>query len=310
MTLIIARQVSDEVYIVGDTKFTNETKDQAAQYIGGLKVILLTRGLCVAFAGCITHAKNAIQDIYNSDVNLFDKNIALEHFLQHHRNSVPGSPDETTFIVVCIVENKEQPGKFLKEIFKISESKVHWENQASYIGDSRAFNLFQEKFHTADKASNLPSFEISRIGEKERPEFDASLTAAMRAMQHVIDDPETTSVDGYRTVVISENDQFRYIEYLQIKGKATPVTTAPGSPVTFGGAPEGTDAKHIGMLSGSGLGVFPVYSITGGFGLIYQPVENFEPLLIRDCTQDEFRFQVEKRLAIAHQHALNFQSKF
>jgi hypothetical protein len=310
MTLVVARQIDSEVYIVGDTKFTDDAESETDQYVGGLKVVLLTPGLCVAFAGDVANAKKAIQGIYDKDVNLFDKNLLLEYFLKHHKDSQPDSSTETTFIVVVIVQFNEQPEQFLKEIFRISDSKIHWENETTHIGDSEAFNFFQKASHEGDFKSEVPNFEISRLGLKERPKFDASVSTAMRAMQSVINSQEIKSVDGYRTVVISENDQFRYIEYVQIQGKAVPIGRAPGSPVTFGGAPEGTDAKHVGMFSATGHGVFPVYSITGRFGLIYHPEENFAPTPCPKCSMEEFRAAVKERISAAHQRALQYQSKF
>lgn len=310
MTLIVARQVDGDVYIVGDTKFSDAAKSEKDQYIGGLKVILLTPGLCVGFAGDVSTARNAIQGIYDRDVNLFDKNLVLEYFLDHHRQSHPGSADETTFIVVVICEIEDQPGKYVSEIFRIANSEVNWEDQTSYIGESDAFGLFQKASHGGTTKSEVPTLEISRVGGKPRPNFDASLSNALRAMQVVIDDPTSLTVDGYRTVVISEDGQFKYVEYVLVKGQIIPLGAQPRAPISFGGAPEGSDIKHVGMLTAIGIGIFPVYSITGWFGLIYRPEINFEPVSVRNCSLDEFRLQVELQISIASERALAYESRY
>ena len=311
MTLVVARQVNNEVYIVGDTKFTgplDSVWSESRKYIGGLKVVLLTPGLCVGFAGNVEIARDAIQGVYDEDVNLFDKNHAIEHFLKHHRHSMEKS-STTDFIIAGIVECYEQPGTFLKEIFRIADSKVYWENETTHIGDRDAFNCFQEDFHHGSQKQNVPTFEVSKLGTKERPAFNQALSAAMHAMQGVIDNPKVLSVDGIRTVVISEEDQFKYVEYLQIRGTPLPVRNEPGAPVSFGDAAEGSDHKHVGMFAAVGHGIFPVYSITGHFGLIYHPEECFEPTIIRNCTQEEFRVRVEERISVAHQRALTYQTR-
>ncbi|WP_395057799.1 hypothetical protein [Polaromonas sp.] len=310
MTLIVARQVDGDVYIVGDTKFSDAANSEKEQYIGGLKIVLLTPGLCVGFAGDVLAAREAIQGIYDQDINLFDKNLVLEYFLEHHRKSHPGSADETTFIVAVICEIDEQPGKHVTEIFRVANSKVSWEDQTSHIGESDAFNLFQKVSHTGITKSEVPVFEFSKTGSKPRPNFDASLTNTLRAMQAVIDDPATLRVDGYRTVVISEDGQFKYIEYIQIKGQVIPLGAQPGAPISFGGAPEGSDIKHVGMLTAVGIGILPVYSITGRFGLIYRPEISFEPMRCKNCSPDEFRLQIELQLSIAHERALAYQSRY
>jgi len=154
-----------------------------------------------------------------------------------------------------IVESNESAGKFVKEIFRISDSKVYWENETARIGDLDAFNYFQEAFHNGGRGPNLPRLEISKLGVTARPGFDQSLSSAMSAMQCVIDNPKMLRVDGIRTVVISEEGQFKYLEYLQIQGNPIPVTTEPYGPVTFGGAQEGSDHKHVGMFAAHGLGI-------------------------------------------------------
>ncbi len=312
MSLIIARQIAGEIYIVGDTKFSvNESEGwpNARQYLGGLKVILLGPGLCIGFAGNIEIARNAIQKVYDKDVNLFDKNLAIEYFLEHHKTSIDRG-DTTDFIVASIVERCDQPGMFEKELFRIADSNVYCENTTTHVGDIDAFHKFQEVSHGAKRVIPIHTFEISKLGSKERPDFDRSLTTAMNAMQHVIDDINIPSVDGIRTVVVSEEDRFRYVEYVQLKGNPIPVRSEPGSPLTFGGAAEGSDHKHVGLLTSVGHGIFPVYSITGKFGVIYQPEVCFEPQIKPNCTLDDFRIKVEDRIKIAHQRALEYQSRY
>lgn len=311
MTLVVARQVDGEVYIVGDTKFTDDGKSQTEQYIGGLKVVLLTPGLCVAFAGDVANARKAIQGIYDKDfLNLFDKNLVIDYLLQQHIASLPGSASEATFIVASIVEVYEQPGTFIKELFRIAGSTVHWENETTHIGDSDAFDCFQQISHGATLKVEVPVFEISRLGSTSRPNFDGSLSTAMRAMQGVIDYKSVSGVDGYRTVVISENNEFRYVEYVQVKGNATPVKNQTDGRLTFGGAEEGSDIKHVGLRSAAGHGIFSVYSISGRFGLIYHPEKNFEPTLCPKCSEKEFFLKVEEQIFTAHQRALQYQSRF
>jgi hypothetical protein len=311
MTLVVARQVDNEVYVIGDTKFSEHEEgnwSETKKYIGGLKVVLLAPGICVGFAGVVEIARRAIQGFYDQQINLFDKNLLIEYFLQHHRQAAENGA-QTDFVIAVIAEANEQPGTYLKEIFRIADSQVYWENEATQIGDKIAFNNFQEFFHRGCKNANMPTFQISKLGTKELPLFHHSLSTAMSAMQGVIDNTKIHSVDGFCTVVISDGDQFRYVEYIQIRGTPKSVRNESGAPVTFGGAAEGSDHKHVGIFSGIGHGIFPVYSITGRFGLIYQPEKSFEPTIIRNCTAEEFCIEVKEELSIAHQKALAYQNR-
>jgi hypothetical protein len=144
---------------------------------------------------------------------------------------------------------------------------------------------------------------------KKHLAFHHSLSSAMSAMQGVIDNSKISNVDGFSTVVVSEEDQFKYIEYLQIRGTPIPVNGEPSAPMRFGGAAEGSDHKHVGMYSAAGHGIFPVYSITGYFGLIYQPEKSFVPTIIRSCTEAEFCAKVEECISDAHQRVLAYQNQ-
>lgn len=312
MTLVVARQINKDVYIIGDSKFSDNienTQPESKKYIGGLKVILLTPGLCVGFAGNVENARVAIQCIYDKNINLFDKNCVINYFLSHHKNSLDtGYP--TDFIVAVILENEENPRTFINEIFKIADSKVCWENEATHIGSTSAFNSFQDNFHNGKLNNNVPTFEISQQVTNAGFDFNKSLSIAMQAMQGIIDDTSILEVDGIRTVVVSDEGQFKYIEYLQLRGVPTPVNNEPNAPLHFGGAEEGSDHKHVGMFSAVGHGVYPLYWIAGRFGVIYQSETCFEPIIISNCSLDEFRLKVEERISIAHQRALNYQSRF
>jgi len=119
--------------------------------------------------------------------------------------------------------------------------------------------------------ANVPTLTISRIGNIEHTGFDQSLSTALNAMQGVIDSPRISSVDGIRTVVISEEGQFKYCQDIVVRGTPIPINSEPNTPISFGGVAEGSDIKQTGIFTAIGLGVFTVYWITGNVGLIYPP---------------------------------------
>lgn len=308
MSLIVTRQINDEIFVVADTKFTvneTDTKTQAEQYIGGLKVVILAPGLFVAFAGIVEYARKAIERIYDKGLFLFDKNQVIDYFLSHHNRA----SHQTDFIVGVIVEERDNPASFEKEFFKIANGEVQWEKQVAHIGDEDAYSKFQSYFHSDENKSPIPTFEISRLGKNQIPEFHSHLAKSMEAMMQVIDDPDISAIDGIRTVVISEENQFRYTEYLQIRGKPIPIRNEPNSPVYFGGAAEGSDIKHVGLYTGIGHGVFPIFFESGKFGIIYHPENSFKPTILRCNSKDEFLEQVKKRITIAHERALLYQER-
>ena len=305
MTLVVARQINNEVYLVADTKFTPTVESvisQSSMYIGGLKLIILSPGICIGFANNTEFARKAIEGIYDKNINIFDKNLLIDYFLNIHLLSVTegGTID---FIIALILESEDNE-TFTKEIFKIADSKVSWENTTTYIGDNEAFNVFQDISHKRLSNSNIPT----KLGISKQPDFNQSLSSALFAIQSVIDNPLILNVDGIRTAVISEAGQFKYTEYILVKAVPIPVRSEPNSPLSFGGAPEGSDIKHVGMYSAAGHGIFPVYWVTGKFGVIYNPIECFKPKIISNITQDEFRSVVREEFTKANQKALAYQN--
>ena len=259
MTLVVARQISNEVYLLADTKITPTIASAISSYIsfnGGLKLVILAPWLCVGFANNTEYARKAIEGIYSKDINIFDNKQIINYFLNIHLASIEAG-DSADFIVALINECKGIDGTSTKEVFKIADSKVSSENISTYIGDNAAFNCFQDISHNGRTDPYSPNFEISKLGKKERPEFDKSLCTAMIAMQGVIDNIDILVVDGIRTTVVSEENQFRYVEDHQIRGRPIPVRNELNAPVSFGAAAEGSAHKQVGMFSAAGCGVFP-----------------------------------------------------
>jgi hypothetical protein len=309
MTLVVARQIDGEVFLVADTKFTapaHEGKSNAEQYIGGLKLVLLNPAVCVAFSGNIHFAQNAIQGIYRKNVDLFDKNALIDYFLSHHRLSRDmGADCEVDFVLAFSLETPN--GAYLKELFSIKDGEVRWDNQATYVGDAKGFDLFQATFHRAQAVADGSVFELTRLGSTARPTFDGQLTSALRAMQVVIDDSSITLVDGLRTAVVSEGGRFRYLATLLLRGTPRPVRAEPNSPVTFGDAASGSDNKYVGIGASPICAVMGAYSYTGRFGIIYRPVIDFEPLIAHDCSIEQFHAEIGRTRQVAEEEFRQYE---
>lgn len=110
----------------------------------------------------------------------------------------------------------------------------------------------------------------------------------MEALRAVIRDPapELKTVDGF-TVGLRQctENGFLYVQSCSLEGRPTPVHAGPMAPVTFGGAPEGANVWSIGSRPGERCGVLTAFCHTGGFGVIFCPVLNFAPRIVRNCTE-------------------------
>jgi hypothetical protein len=322
LSLIVAKKIGKQVFFIGDTKFsyrdplTNKERfyTEAEKYIGGLKVILLTPGLCVAFAGDVDTARQAIEGVYEKDVNLFDKNQAIEYFLKSHLESLKsGSPEHVTdYIVGTICSLESNSADYVEEIFKISDGTVTWDSPVAWIGDSSAFGRYQSSFQTSARTveKGRAEFEIISFGKELSSELAESVSKNMRVFQEVITDPASCTVDGLRTLVFSTQGGFRYREYVLFNGIPRPVLPGGvGSPINFGGAAEGTNAMHVGLMTGEGHAVFPVYYYSGRFGIVYNPTISFDPIKLVNIDIEDFKRAVNEQINAQHCRALAYQDR-
>lgn len=314
MTLVVAGKADQHIFFVGDTKFSDmqfslheRVGFETTQYVGGLKVIILSPGICVAFAGNVGFAQSAIEGIYDRSADLLDKTKLLNYFLAVHRKSLQTS-ESTDFLVATMCEVNGAPGQFDPEIFKIADSKVTVVPSIDHIGDPAAFNSYQQAFHTFAAPTRDPFFGAMPLGDSVLHNFHPMLLKAMEGMRHVINDSSISTVGGIGTVVITDNSQFKYLESATAVGKPKPTQPGvAGSPLHWGSAADGADNRH--HLSVTGLGIFPIYSYTGQFGIIYNPERSFKPKIIHDITFDEFRREVELCCTVLHERALKWQTR-
>lgn len=269
MTLVVARRFEGRTYMVGDTMYAPEVTDGREgqrHFIGALKIVILHPGLVIAFANNGPNAQRAIEGIHSNGLNLFDKTAVLSYFLEHHRRSQQGGPGAVVEFIAAIVLDDQTSELFLIK----SGDVVHVE--AGYIGNVYAYNRFLHRERQVAATAQTPS----------------SLGVAMDALRAVIrdPDPELKSVDGL-TVGLRQcaEDGFLYVHSCTAEGRAIPVYDGPWAPVTFGGAPEGANTWNIGSRPGDRLGVLTAFCHTGEFGVIFCPVLNFAPRIIRNCTE-------------------------
>lgn len=136
MSLIVARKDGNKLCVVSDTKLTypnHETKRLKTSPIDGIvKTIILHDNLCVSFAGEIEQAELAFKAIKNST----DINVILQTLEKFHKLSF-----EKTEFLFCI-------GKPQLIIYEIKNGTAN-ETNIAWIGDKKAFDIFQKNILTA-----------------------------------------------------------------------------------------------------------------------------------------------------------------
>jgi hypothetical protein len=148
MSLIICRQIEEKIYIVSDSKVTDKNAVRNNPLSGNLKCLILNPYLSLCFAGNIYYAEKILELFYKN------KTLNLQQLVLECLRANIESNNETDFIVASL-ENGN------KIIIKISNKTAQQNQQNAWIGNSQAFNKFQEYYHSTKSDKK----ESSKINE-------------------------------------------------------------------------------------------------------------------------------------------------
>lgn len=222
MSLIIAYQQNNELYLIGDTKISSPIDETLANNIGNnfLKIIIIHPQIAIAFAGGIEDAEAALKQINcNTDIDQI-KSVLLSV----HLNSFRDNFYSVEFILAIgrpsfeLIEFKNG-----KQIICIS----------SWIGSLKAFSLFQSfmignkrmianQFKVAEPNTSENYIELSMefhvensilSSNENNKNYSDRYSKALNAMKHVIESGEVPEVGGFYTPVAYKDGEFHYIHY-------------------------------------------------------------------------------------------------
>lgn len=170
MTLIVARILEpDHIRVYGDIRVTNSL-GTSSYAEAALKVVILSTDLCVAYAGSVEPAVEAIRSISSDGAAA---SIAQE--LAAHPSSQAGVSD---FLVAAL-----RPASLVV----VRHGAASYGGPATWIGDQTAYAKYQAAFHETSK----PTADSGREGASS---FEIAANQMHVAMKAVIDDPEIDSV--------------------------------------------------------------------------------------------------------------------
>jgi hypothetical protein len=208
LTLVVARQIGDEIRILSDSRITDATTRPRS---GVLKTITLSPTLCVSYAGNVTSALDAIRAAVATGVA--DGEVLAN---QLHEASRGGAhPD---FIVATLFPHPR--------LFRVTCRGVEPDITAAWVGDQRAFDLYQRGLESAF------AYRTGGFWSSVPPATQAAM-AMSEAMGAVVASGGAGSVDEPIIEVTSRTatrEGFKYLEMVRGYGGDTPRPLA-GRPV-------------------------------------------------------------------------------
>lgn len=284
MTLVVGHSFPQAVRLIGDSKLTDAKPAEAVgrrrTFEGALKIIIINRALCVAWAGSQLHAMDAVRTLLTDQPSAIRD---VEDRLQAVSRAAGGN---VAFLVASICD--------APSLAKIRGDAFVREPQPLWIGDHAAFDAFQPRFRDP-MTTSFPTDAFG--GRQERalgpqsPEWAARLKEMLGdradeyeisgrmddALRAVIADPGIASVDDHAIRVVGDWPQgFRYLsEAIHIPGMGS--SASPG----------GYGYAVVPPIE-AGTGALGVYFPLGRFGAFFHPRDLDEPQTYSAATQDAF----------------------
>lgn len=287
MTLVVARIVNNDVFVIGDSKLTNASGGPIRSPLQGtLKIQVLNPNFCMAFAGEVRPSTIEGLNIISKKYSVNANEVILDKLLDlHNRND-----QQLDFIIATA---SPAPA-----IFKISQGDLLENLQTAFIGDFIAFNAYQERFHQEEHVEN---FERTKLWVLRLPDHEGAnqdiFSKMCRAMRNVIHDARIPSVGDFLLPVTSTTDGFNYMHYVDID--APPQISNPGwNTVRFGTAGEGGYSIVALSPKTSGVRALGIHFFQGNFGAFFAPDFSFTPLIYRNTNRSQFIEVIKSRFEI------------
>lgn len=253
MSLIVARRFENQLCITSDTKLYHpyhETKKlKSNPKEGTIKTVILTDNICISFAGEVDFAEAALKELGNEIlVNRVIDSLKKYHELSRFKTEFLLYHNGTTPVIYKFKNNEYGPV------------------QTSWIGDIRAFNLFQELIQGVKKKKKKKSKEKSKENKQNLPaglqpsiiieQMNLSIEQSSpdifskmsKSMDEVIENGIIESVGGFKVNVAYDN-KFRYNYYTKLYRGPFAFIGPGGHTIGHGDAQEG--AYSINFFGGS-----------------------------------------------------------
>lgn len=276
MSLIVARKNGPNIHIVSDTKLTYPeekfpNKTLAAPGDGVIKTTILNPQVCIAFAGEVDPADEAIKICRRYGFMLSN--------IKEHLLSVNKATKGKTEFILCV-------GFPEYSIYEIKNMTIRQTN-STWIGSNTGFNIFQEKALEAGVASK--KFE----------------TILDESLDHVLKSGLAPEVNGFRVSVSNEDNFFHYKNYMatNIPTRTYSLKANQHSVIEiYGTAQEG--GYSVSFCENEGRhDVVAIHVRQGEFGVLYEIIKNglLRPKVIANVDEHEFNDILHSRFGIRPQ---------
>jgi len=282
MTLIVGRIVNEKIYIESDTKITDDSSAKDNPLLGSLKIIIFHPFISLTFAGKLYFAERAVKEILSHN-KLRIKDI-LDILLTFNNESIKtsgGNPDLETDFVLAVIENKKP------RLFKIVGGELEADIESFWLGDKRAFNIYQRHFHKLKEENNELERCMHNAFESVIEDDSINTVGNFQISMHVDDN----IAPNEKVFLYSLKTEISIVEPQSIHCKEANKYYPVPLGTTGGGA---YGISYLVSVSPNLHGV-ALHFLYGNFGVLFCPQLNFEGIIIKNVNGKEFASELKKR---------------
>lgn len=142
MTLIIAKKIDENISFISDSKITDINEVRNNILTSNLKVFILNKKTCLAFAGNVYFAEKFLKHFYS--LKIYNLHYLLQYCCLLNRES-----NNSIEFALGYINEMEKP-----ELYKIKNGTVENNLQNLWLGDHLAFEKYQFFFHNIQENLN------------------------------------------------------------------------------------------------------------------------------------------------------------
>jgi hypothetical protein len=277
VSLVTAEIATDFIEFNGDSRFTTEDKPSDV-FSGGLKIIILNKHLCIAYAGDVKTGEEAIRLAVKAKTLKEIISILLPSTIKPDSNS----DSDCEFII-----GWSEPSS--RQLVKIKEGKSEsYEKGVTWIGNIDAYEVYQKAYHEYQMPLATPGIptHLSEIGRLRN------------AMDTVLKDEEIINVGDSHITAQDDGRGFMYMPNFtsQTYGAKLLSGTHPLA-ATLG---PGGDSLLIEVKTPEerGVGAIGIYVHEAQRGALYAPLLQEKPFKFDAVDPEAFRLAVFKATTI------------
>ncbi len=301
MSLVIARQIGNDIFLVGDTKLTSKKGEtlNIIQEGNVLKIVIIHPQCVFAFAGGEDDAEEALKEI--KPEYTFDQIKSIVY--SAHKNSFRDNKYGVEFILAFGKPNYEiieyKNGDETKRVVAwIGTGNEIFLNYMHGVKDAVEQNAKPEKTHSKSRPQNanvktaatikISGGEFLAIAQPTNKknlnkDFTNAYSLALDSMKQLIESGRVNEVGGFYTPVAYHENEFQYMHYSTVFGSEQIIEIPVGAhsysvPLSFGTPQEGSYIVTLMQFANqSKEKVAAFHFMHGELGIIYKRIDNGLP---------------------------------